>query len=119
MSKEMTISVFEYIGDTVPHGRTSEDGGPSAEGLRNQILDNWDQYDKINISFDNIAKMTRTFVDEAFAKLLETRTLDEFNTRLYFPDAREAITKELNQAIKLRMKIISARQEREKDELSL
>jgi len=38
---------------------------------------------------------------------------------LYFPDAKEAITKELNQAIKLRMKIISARQEREKDELSL
>lgn len=119
MEKELNINVFEFLGTDYPQGRSAEDGSPSAETLRRHILDNWDKYERINILFDVIVKMTRIFVDEAFAKLLEERGLDDFNQKVYFPDAKEAITQELNGALKLRLKIISAQREREKDELSL
>jgi len=52
-------------------------------------------------------------VDEAFAKVLETRSLDEFNQKLHFPDSNDRIVKSLNDAIKLRLKIIKIQKERE------
>ena len=57
--------------------------------------------------------MTRPFVDEAFAKVLETHSLDEFNQKLHFPDSNDRIVKSLNDAIKLRLKIIKMHKERE------
>ena len=63
--------------------------------------------------------MTRTFMDEAFAKLMEERSMEEFNKRIYLPDAKESFVQELNAAIKIRMKIISAQREREKEEDAL
>ncbi len=119
MESELTISVYKFLGTDYPQGRSSEDGSPSAETLRNHILDNWDKYEKLNVSLDSIVKMTRTFVDEAFAKIMETRSLEEFNNKVYFPDAKEAMVKELNNAVKLRLKIISSKKERERDELSI
>lgn len=119
MEDELVINVKEYMGTDFPQGRTSEDGSPSAETLRLYILDSWEKYRKISISLDSIAKMTRTFVDEAFAKILESCTLEEFNDKIYFPDAKEPQVEELNSAFKLRLKIISTQREREKDELSL
>ncbi len=119
MEDELVVNVKEFLGTDYPQGRTSEDGAPSAETLRQYILDNWDNYRKISISLESIVKMTRTFVDEAFAKLLEKCTLEEFNEKIYFPDAKEAQVQELNQAFKLRLKIINTQREREKDELSI
>jgi hypothetical protein len=52
-------------------------------------------------------------VDEAFAKVLETHSLDEFNQKLHFPDANDRIVGSLNGAIKLRLKIIKMHKERE------
>ncbi|MCF8721392.1 STAS-like domain-containing protein [Nitrospina gracilis] len=113
MEDELFINLYQYIGEDMLVGRTSPDGSPSAESLRKYILDNWDKYAKISISFELIVKITRTFYDEAFAKLLEDKTLDEFNAKIYFPDAKESFVKEMNQAFKLRLKIIAAKKERE------
>ena len=57
--------------------------------------------------------MTKPFVDEAFGKVLETHSLDEFNQKLHFPDSNDRIVKSLNDAIKLRLKIIKTQKERE------
>ena len=113
MEQEFKISVYEIMQDANPSGRTSEDGSPAGDTIRKLILDNWDKFEKVTIYFDGIFKMTRPFCDEAFAKILEERTLEEFNDRLHFPDANDRTLKELNSALKIRMKIIKARKERE------
>ena len=119
MEKELTVKLMEFMETDYPQGRTADEGTPSGETFRQHILDNWDKYEKINILFEGIVKMTRTFVDEAFARLLEERSLEEFNQRIHFPDAKEMNVQELNSAIKIRMKIISTKKEREKDALGL
>lgn len=119
MEDELNINVYQFMGNDMLVGRTSEDGSPSAESLRRHILDNWDKYQKISITFDSVVKMTRTFLDEAFAKILEERSLDEFNKKVFFPDAKEQFVKEMNDAFKLRLKIIASKKERERDSLGL
>jgi hypothetical protein len=42
--------------------------------------------------------------------------LDQFNQKLHFPDANDRIVKSLNDAIKLRMKIIKTQKEREEQQ---
>ncbi len=113
MEKEFDIHVYGIMQTSVPAGRHEEDGVPAGDTIRKLILDHWDTHEKINVFFEGIAKMTRPFIDEAFAKILETRTLDEFNSRLHFPDASDHIVKALNEAVKLRLKIIKAAKERE------
>lgn len=115
MEPEYKLKVYDIVQTQAPFGRTSEDGSPSAETIRQLINDHWDQYEKIIVSFDNIVKMSRTFVDEAFAKLLEDHTLEEFNQKIHFPDAKESMVKDMNSAFKLRLKIIKARMERENE----
>ena len=119
MENELIVSVYEFMGNDLLSGRTSEDGSPSAETLRKHILDNWDKYERISISLDSVMKMTNPFQDEAFAKLLEDHPLDEFNQKIHFPDAKENVVKELNTALKIRLKIIESKREEEKDELGL
>jgi len=113
MEPEFKIDVYSIMGTSTPAGRTSEEGEPAGDTIRRLILDNWDKHEKIVILFEGIAKMSRPFVDEAFAKVLEERTLNEFNSKLYFPDAKADIVKDLNAAMKLRIKIIQAARERE------
>ena len=113
MEPEIKIDVYSIMGTSTPAGRTSEEGEPAGDTIRRLILDNWEKYEKIVILFEGIAKMSRPFVDEAFAKVLEERTLNEFNSKLYFPDAKADIVKDLNAAMKLRIKIIQAARERE------
>ena len=112
MEEELKINVFEFIKDPLPEGRTA-DNGTGADDLRAYILENWNKYEKIVISFDGIVKMSRVFIDEAFAKILELYTVDDFNKRMFFPDAKEGTLKAMNNAFKLRLKIISAQKERE------
>lgn len=121
MENELIVNVYKFMGNDMLSGRTSDDGSPSAESLRQHILANWDKYDRISILLDNIVQMTRPFLDEAFAKLLEERTLDEFNQKIHLPDAKENLVKDLNNAFKIRMKIIQSQREKEKegDELGL
>jgi len=113
MESEFKVNVFDIMKTSTPAGRTSEDGSPAGDTILKLILDNWDNYEKINVYFEGIALMTRPFVDEAFAKVLETHTLDEFNAKLHFPDASDKIVQALNAAVKLRLKIIKAARERE------
>jgi len=113
MESEFKIDVYSIMGTSTPAGRTSEEGEPAGDTIRRLILDNWEKHEKIVILFEGIAKMSRPFVDEAFAKVLEERTLNEFNSKLYFPDAKADIVKDLNAAMKLRIKIIQAARERE------
>ena len=113
MEPEYKINIYAIMKTSTPAGRTSEDGEPAGDTIRKLILDNWDKYEKIVVLFDGIAKMTRPFVDEAIAKVLEERSLNEFNSKLYFPDAKADIVKDLNAAVKLRIKIIQAARERE------
>ena len=119
MENELIVSVYKFMGNDLLSGRTSDDGSPSGETLRKHILDNWDNYERISISLDSVVQMTRPFQDEAFAKLLEEHSLDEFNQKIHFPDAKENLVKELNTAFKIRLKIIESQREKEKDELGL
>ena len=113
MDSEYSINMFDIMQTSTPAGRINEDGSPAGNTILNLILENWDKYEKINVYFDGIAQMTRPFVDEAFSKVLEVHTLDDFNSKLYFPDASDSIVKALNEAIKLRLKIIKAAKERQ------
>ena len=113
MEQEFRLNVFEVMQTSTPSGRTSEDGSPAGDTIQKLILDNWDKYEKVSIYFDGVVQMTRPFCDEAFAKVLEERTLEEFNEKLHFPDANDRILKELNDALKIRMKIIKSKRERE------
>ena len=113
MEDEIKIDVYKIMGTSTPAGRTSEDGQPAGDTIKNLILENWDKYEKLSIYFEGVVQMTRPFVDEAFAKVLETHSLDEFNQKLHFPDSNDRIVKSLNDAIKLRLKIIKTQKERE------
>ena len=113
MEQEYKLSVFEIMQDPAPSGRTSEDGAPAGDTIRNLIFDNWDKFEKVSIYFDGVVQMTRPFCDEAFGKILEKHTLEEFNGKLHFPDANDRILKQLNEALKIRMKIIKSKKERE------
>lgn len=112
MEGEFKVDVYEIMGTSTPAGRTSEDGEPAGDTIKNLILDNWDKYEKISVYFEGVVQMTRPFVDEAFAKILEAHSLDEFNQKLHFPDANDRVVKSLNDAIKLRLKIIRTQEER-------
>ena len=113
MEQEFKLSIFEVMQNSTPSGRTSEDGSPAGDTIRKLILDNWDNHEKVSIYFDGIVQMTRPFSDEAFGKILEQKTLEEFNDKLHFPDANDRILKQLNGALKIRMKIIKSQKERE------
>ena len=113
MEDEFKIDVYKIMDTSTPAGRTSEDGEPAGDTIKSLILENWDKYEKLSIYFEGVVQMTRPFVDEAFAKVLETHSLDEFNQKLHFPDSNDRIVKSLNDAIKLRLKIIKTQKERE------
>ena len=113
MEDEFKIDVYKIMGTSTPAGRMSEDGEPAGDTIKSLILENWDKYEKLSIYFEGVVQMTRPFVDEAFAKVLETHSLDEFNQKLHFPDSNDRIVKSLNDAIKLRLKIIKIQKERE------
>ena len=113
MEKEFKLSVYEVMQDSNPSGRTCEDGSPAGDTIRKLVLDNWDKYEKVSVYFDGIMQMTRPFCDEAFGKIMEEHSLEEFNDKVNFPDSNDRIVKQLNDAIKIRMKIIKAKKERE------
>ena len=123
MENELIVNVYKFMGEDMLSGRTSEDGSPSAESLRKHVLENWDKYERISLLLDNIVQMTRPFMDEAFAKLLEDHPLEEFNQKIHLPDAKESVVKDLNTAFKIRQKIIQSQKAREEegggDELGL
>ena len=116
MEDELKINIYEIMGTSTPAGRASEDNEPAGDTIRNLLSDNWEKYEKIFVYFEGVVQMTRPFVDEAFAKLLENYTLDQFNQKLHFPDANDRIVKSLNDAIKLRIKIIKMHKEREEQQ---
>jgi hypothetical protein len=113
MESEFKIGMYKILKTSTPHGRITDQDELGGDTIRGLIIENWDKYEKINVYFDGIVKMTRPFVDEAFAKVLESKTLDEFNQKLYFPDASDNIVRELTEAIKLRMKIMRSQRDRE------
>lgn len=113
MENEFKINMYEVLKTRIPAGRTSSEDCLGGDTIRNLIEENWDKYEKISVFFEGIVKMTRPFVDEAFAKLLEKRSLEEFNKKMHFPDANDPFVKALNDAFKLRLKILRAQRERE------
>ena len=119
MEKELVINLYQFMGEDRLSGRTSDDDSPSAESFRKHILENWDRYERISILFDSVVEMTRPFLDEAFAKLLEGHSLEEFNQKIFFPDAKENTVKDLNNAFKIRLKIIQSQKEKEADEFGI
>ena len=111
MGQDIDISVFAITGTSTPYGRSNDDGTGGDE-VRKQIDESWAKYDKINIIFDGIAQMTRGFIDEAFSRVLEDHSLEDFNNKIFFPDAKESIVKALNESFKLRLKIIKVNKEK-------
>ena len=112
MESEFKISVYQFTKTQSPQGRTSDDGN-GADDLRVLIEDNWGRYEKIIVLLDGIVRMSRVFIDEAFAKLLDDHSLEEFNNKIFFPDAKENMVKDMNSAFKLRLKINKSKRERE------
>ena len=112
MESELKISILEFTKTQTPEGRSSDDG-TGADALRELLEESWDRYEKIFVIFEGIVKMSRVFTDEAFAKLLDKYTLDEFNQKIFFPDAKEVMIKELNSSFKLRLRILKSQRERE------
>jgi len=111
MEQDIEISVFEITGTSTPYGRSNDDG-TGGDAVRKIITESWDKCERINIIFDGIAQMTRGFIDEAFSRVLEDHSLEEFNNKIFFPDAKESIVKALNASFKLRMKIIKSDKEK-------
>ena len=116
MEGEFKVNIYEIMGTSTPAGRMSEDGEPAGDTIKQLILDNWPKYEKISVYFEGVVQMTRPFVDEAFAKVLEVYSLDQFNQKLHFPDANDRLVKSLNDAIKLRLKIIKMHKDRAEEE---
>ncbi len=112
MESEYKINLYEIMKTQVAAGRTAADGHPGGDTIRLLIEEHWDKCEKINVYFDGVVKMSRPFVDEAFAKILEKYSLEDFNKKMYFPDATDSIVKALNDAFKLRLKIIRSQKER-------
>ncbi len=113
MESEFTVNMYGILKTQQPSGRATSEGCLGGDTIRNLIEEHWNKCEKIVISFEGIVKMTRPFIDEAFAKLLETHSLDDLNKKVYFPDANDSIVKALNEAFKLRLKIIQSQRERE------
>lgn len=114
MEPEYHIRVHDIVKTPTPSGRHSEEeGSPAGDTIRKLIEAHWDTHEKIMIFFSGIVKMSRVFVDEAFAMVLEKHTLEEYNKKMYFPDASDRFTKELNSAVKLRLKIIQSQRDRQ------
>lgn len=113
MESEFKINMYGILKTQQPSGRTASEGCLGGDAIRNLIEENWDKSEKIVVFFDGIVKMTRPFIDEAFAKLLETHSLDDLNKKVYFPDANDSIVKALNEALKLRLKIIQSQRDRQ------
>ena len=111
MEQDFEISVYQITGTSTPFGRSNDDG-TGGDAVRKLIAENWDKYEKINVIFEGIAQMTRGFIDEAFSRVLEDHSLEDFNNKIFFPDAKESIVKALNASFKLRMKIIKVNKEK-------
>ncbi len=48
---------------------------------------------KVSVYFDGVMQMTRPFCDEAFGKIMEEHSLEEFNDKIHFPDSNDRIVK--------------------------
>ena len=49
MESEFKIGIFEICKTSTPHGRVTENGEPGGDTIRDLILGNWDQCEKINV----------------------------------------------------------------------
>ena len=49
MESEFKLKLFDIVKTSTPSGRISEDGIPGGDTILNMILENWDQYEKINV----------------------------------------------------------------------
>ena len=112
MESEFKISVYQFTKTQSPEGRSSQDG-TGADDLRALLEKNWDSHEKIIVLMDGIVRMSRVFIDESFAKLLDNHDIDEFNKKVFFPDAKENMVKDINTAFKLRLKINKSKKDRE------
>ena len=57
---------------------------PQGKRVRLFILENWPDVDQFNVMFEKGLRATISFMDEAFAKLLEGYSLDEFAEKVKF-----------------------------------
>ena len=57
---------------------------PQGEKVRRAILENWDTADKIIVVFEENLRATISYMDEAFAKLLDVHQWEEFRAKLKF-----------------------------------
>jgi uncharacterized protein (DUF1330 family) len=72
-----------------PPTETSASTRTIGEKVRNFIEEHWDSSDKIVVEFEPDLKATISFMDEAFAKLLDTHTPEEFLNKVSFKDLSE------------------------------
>ena len=51
MENEFKIDVYEIMGTSTPAGRTSEDGEPAGDTIKNLLMENWEKYEIFNPMF--------------------------------------------------------------------
>ena len=62
---------------------------PQGRRVRLFMLKNWSDVDQFTVMFEKGLRATISFMDEAFAKLLDDYTLDEFAKKVKFDNLSE------------------------------
>ena len=85
------VAIRDYLN---PPEEMTASSRPQGEKVRLDILNDWDCADRIVVVFDEGLRATISFMDEAFAKLLDEHNWEDFTTKLRF-ESLSAYNKQL------------------------
>ena len=72
-----------------PPKETSASTRPQGRRVRQFMLKNWPEVDQFTVMFEEGLRATISFMDEAFAKILDKYTIDEFAKKVRFDNLSE------------------------------
>lgn len=64
---------------------------PLGKTVRNKLIEQFSDHDKIIFDFENVNLITNSFADECFAKLLDVFTIDQIQEKTSFANMNEKI----------------------------
>lgn len=98
----MTIKLSELIGKHC----SQRQSGPEWKGgelIRDLVIKNWDNEEKIEISFEGVESATPSFIDESIGKLVQSYSLDQLKSKLVFANINDDVKDKINKSIELRL----------------
>jgi len=100
----MLIKIKEIIGEYCSQRRNgSEHNKKGGETIRELIMQNWDEENTIEVSFEGVKVATPSFVDEAIGKLIFQHSLDQLRKKLKFVKIDNETKEKINRTIKIRL----------------